>query len=525
MEPVVHVLAPVSVAAFLFVLVRFAFFKWLRLAKHSVAVRLPPGPQAIPVLGNVHQLPSDYQEKTFAEWTKQYGDVVYAKIFRRPVLVLGSLRAAQDLLERKSGNFSDRPRLILLSELMGWDNVVTHMPYGDRFRKHRRWMHDNFQTRPALHGYRPIQQRETYTLLSGLLETPGDFLSHINRWSTGMIMEITYGHRIQSMEDQYVKLAHEATEATVLAGSPGSMLVDFFPVLKNLPTWMPGAGFKRNAFRIRGLVRAMMDTPYEMVKSAMAAGTARPSFTASLLEETYGRNGPSAQEAEDIKGAAGVIYGAGTETTVTVTSNFMLAMVLHPEVFRRAQQEVDSIIGRSRLPDFDDRPNMPYLDCVLSEVLRWRCPVPLGIPHNTVVADGYRGYHIPGNTMVIPNMWKMTQDPKYYPDPQRFRPERWLEMDAATAEACNPRKIVFGFGRRLCPGREFAEASIWLAAASILSLFDVSKATDQWGTELTPDGGYTSGFVSQPKPFVCSIRPRSDNARDLIAQARSALTV
>ena len=64
---------------------------------------------------------------------------------------------------------------------MGWDNVITHMGYGDRFRKHRRWMHDNFQTKSALHGYRPIQQRETYTLLSGLLETPGEFLSHINR--------------------------------------------------------------------------------------------------------------------------------------------------------------------------------------------------------------------------------------------------------------------------------------------------------------------------------------------------------
>ena len=139
MEPVVHVLAPVSVAAFLLLLARFAFFKWLRLVKHTAPVdaRLPPGPKAIPVLGNVHQLPSNYQEKTFAEWTTQFGasalpirrrrrfeltpaipgDIVYAKIFRRPVLVLGSLRAAQDLLERKSGNFSDRPRLILLSEL------------------------------------------------------------------------------------------------------------------------------------------------------------------------------------------------------------------------------------------------------------------------------------------------------------------------------------------------------------------------------------------------------------------------
>ena len=64
---------------------------------------------------------------------------------------------------------------------MGWDNVITHMGYGERFRKHRRWMHDNFQTKPALRGYHPIQRRETYTLLAGLLESPVDFLAHINR--------------------------------------------------------------------------------------------------------------------------------------------------------------------------------------------------------------------------------------------------------------------------------------------------------------------------------------------------------
>ena len=108
-------------------------------------------------------------------------------------------------------------------------------------------------------------------------------------------MEITYGHRIDSLQDPYVKLAQHATEATVRAGSPGSMLVDFFPVctslffvfafcsartgadgetrtsVKKLPTWMPGAGFKRDAFRIRELVHEMMDTPYEMVKGAMVS--------------------------------------------------------------------------------------------------------------------------------------------------------------------------------------------------------------------------------------------------------------
>ena len=82
MEPVVPFLAPVS-AAFLLVLARFAFFKWLRLVKHTAPVdaRLPPGPKAIPVLGNVHQLPVDYQEKTFGEWTREFG--AWASIRRR----------------------------------------------------------------------------------------------------------------------------------------------------------------------------------------------------------------------------------------------------------------------------------------------------------------------------------------------------------------------------------------------------------------------------------------------------------
>ena len=89
----------------------------------------------------------------------------------------------------------------------------------------------------------------------------------------------------------------------------------------------------------------------------------------------------------------------------------------------------------------------------------------------------------------------MTQDPEFFPEPERFRPERWAEMDARTREAVHPRKIVFGFGRRLCPGREFAEASVWLAAACVLALLDVGKACDAAGREITPPAEYFSGFV------------------------------
>ncbi|KAH9856147.1 cytochrome P450 [Lenzites betulinus] len=539
--PVFHVVAPVSAAAFAFVLLRLAFaFLSSRASpkninihgKHARARQTPPGPRALPVLGNVHQLPMDYQQRTFGAWAAQYGDVVYAKLFARPVLVLNSLRAAHDLLEKRSARYSDRPRLILLAELMGWDSVVTHMSCGERFRKHRRWMHDNFQTRDALLAHRAVQHRETCTLLAGLLATPDAFEEHIHRWAVGTIMDITYGHRIHSLDDEYVALARNATVETVLAGSPGSMLVDFFPILKSLPTWAPGAGFKRNALKIRGLVRALLDVPYAMVKASLANGTARPSFTATLLEDVYRRNGLTPEEEEDIKGAAGVIYAAGTDTTVTVLSTFFLAMVRHPDAFRRAQAELDAVVGRARLPDEADRENLPYLEALLMEVYRWECPVPLAIPHHVSEEDVYRGYRIPANTMVIPNIWNMTQDPTLYPEPQAFRPERWLEMDAATAAQADPRRFVFGFGRRVCPGRDFADAGVWLAMACVIALFDVGKAVDAYGHEITPPPEFTSGFVRRvlfphPKPFACAVRPRGDRekAAEIIAQARAALAI
>ena len=153
------VLTPVGVAAFIFLLARLTFLRLSR--RREVLQRFPPGPSTIPILGNVHQLPQEYQELTFAEWAKSYGgfrtsrprwqrasllsrrrrsnsllrgagDVVFAKIFRRPVLVLNSLRAAQELLEKRSGNYSDRPRLILLAELYGISLAYSSTHRSDR---------------------------------------------------------------------------------------------------------------------------------------------------------------------------------------------------------------------------------------------------------------------------------------------------------------------------------------------------------------------------------------------------------
>lgn len=129
---------------------------------------------------------------------------------------------------------------------MGWDSSLPQLPYGPRFRKHRRLILDHFNR--DVNSFRPTQRDEAYILLRDLLETPDAFLQHIRRWSdppipfaysprltakkrfaAGTIMKITYGHTVRSSDELYVRLAEEAGMDTVTGGSPGSVLVDFFP--------------------------------------------------------------------------------------------------------------------------------------------------------------------------------------------------------------------------------------------------------------------------------------------------------
>ncbi|CCM01417.1 uncharacterized protein FIBRA_03468 [Fibroporia radiculosa] len=478
------------------------------------AHRPPPGPKPIPILGNVHQLPSEYQWREFAQWAVKYGDVFYFQIFRKPALVINSVGAAHDLLERRSSKYSDRPRTVVLTELQV-GAVYSTLPYGNQWRQHRKWFQTAFQTKSSQQNHKPLVRRGTRWLLSLLLENPAEFEWHIKRFSGATMLEIAYGHPATSPDDELMRFADDTLRKIFVLSGSGSSIIDFISVLRFVPDWMPGARVQRKSRELSHLVRALYDIPYERVKSAMAGGTARQSFLTSLLEQGS-VNGGLTEKEYDIKGAAAQVYIAGTETTVTVLLTFMLAMVLHPEVFKKAQAEIDRVVGHSRLPDPNDRSSLPYLEHVLKEVYRWGCPVPLAIAHQSIADDEYRGYHIPTGSVIIPNIWAMMRNPTVYPEPERFLPERFENLDADTIAAIDPLKAVFGFGRRICPGRTFGDSTVWLTAASILSAFDVRKARDAAGEEITPEPKFSDGLVRHPPSFKCDIKPRSSREAELI---------
>jgi hypothetical protein len=228
-------------------------------------------------------------------------------------------------------------------------------------------------------------------------------------------------------------------------------------------------------------------------------------------------------------------------------------MVCYPEVQKKAQAELASVVGSDRLPDFDIRDQLPYINAIVKETMRWQPVTPLGmlstsafgvkltyvlaIPHYTEAGDIYNGQYIPAGSIIMANAWyavfrlvlfrclftdtgayrSMLHDPVVYPNPSEFKPERFLKEDGTlNPDAKDPGAFAFGFGRRICPGRFFSDSSLYSIITSILSVYELLPPLDQRGNVVTLEPQWSTGLVQYPLPFKCRIKPKSKAAEDLI---------
>lgn len=217
--------------------------------------------------------------------------------------------------------------------------------------------------------------------------------------------------------------------------------------------------------------------------------------------------------------AAASLFGGGADTSVSVISSFYLAMALHPDAQRRGQAEIDGLTEGRRLPTLSDRPSLPYVDAIMREVMRWKPPTHMSVPHLSTEEEAYGNYVIPKGTIVMPNVWKMLHDPATFPAPEVFNPGRFLD-DPIAVKACS---AIFGFGRRACPGVYFAESSMFIAIATSLATCHIANAVDMDGRPISKDVQYTPGTISHPPPFQCEITYRSPHARELLTNAGADL--
>ncbi|KAJ7607961.1 cytochrome P450 [Roridomyces roridus] len=444
---------------------------------------LPPGPKGWPVLGNLADMPSDRQWETYNRWSKQLNsDIIHLNAAGTHLVIVSSMEAIKEIFEKRSALYSRRPRMPMINELMGWDFVVGFMNYGDRWRANCKLMHEIFNSGAAKQFY-PQQHTKRNELLRRIAQDAGDILHHF-RYSTGaLVLSILYGIEVLPRDDPYLNIAEKAMHGLAIGSLPGKFLVDTFPLLEYVPSWMPGAGFKRQARVWKQHTQDILHVPFAETKRAMARGTAPPSFVSLHLNALaeLDSNASALQDQESL-----------IQEPLPWAGSFSPS---NPEAQKRAQMEIDAVVGQERLPDFSDEPSLMYVSALVKEVLRWKIVVPIAIPHYLDVDDEYRRYRIPAGSIYQGPFFTMKFDT--FPDPESFKPEQFLLSGKLNPAILDPESFAFGLGQRICPGRHLAMATLWLTITSILATLEIKKAVDKDGEVIEPSYEYFPGLISQ----------------------------
>ncbi|KAI0642611.1 CyP450 monooxygenase [Trametes meyenii] len=506
--PIYYILA----AVFLILVAAF------RKGKRCPALPLPPGPKPLPVIGNILDMPTKRLAPILRDMGKHYGDITYFNLLGQPMIILNTYEAAVEMLERRSANTSDRPRLVM-AEIAGFMWEFTLLGYTQAWRERRRMFH-RFFNHNVVSEYRPIHLRESHRFLQRLMDAPQDIVELSRHLFGATIMDVAYGIQVAEENDPYIALARRSAAVFTDIVIPGKYLAEVIPLLKHLPSWFPGAASKRDIRRRGADVSPLRDMPYEATLAAMSRGDARSSIVASMIDRAIrGGKVMSPDEDECLRDITGIAYLTGTDTTLLSSQAFFLAMVQNPDIQRKAQEELDLIVGSDRLPEFHDRPLLPYVNAVVKEVTRWHSVVPLGVAHRTLGEDEYNGCRIPTGSILVANAWAMSRDSEAYPNPDIFDPERFIIGDDEKNEDMqrDPAKFQFGFGRRICPGRHFSNDALFIMIASVLHVFSIEPPVGEDGKPVHENPGTVLDFfLSYLEPFQCRFIPRSQKAETLI---------
>ncbi|KAI0699866.1 CyP450 monooxygenase [Cerioporus squamosus] len=416
------------------------------------------------------------------------------------IVVLGTYAGASELLDRRSSRYSDRPSLVMASLIRG-DWLIPYSGYTDLWRQRRKRFHEFFSA-TAIRDYAYAQEAGARKLVRLLLSAPEKYSDNVEFAFGSTIFSAVYGIKISSPNDRYLVMADEAMRIIKGAYTPGKFLVEVFPFIRHLPAWLPGMSFKRKAAEWSVLIQKMRNTPFNAAIDSIRRGDTQPCILTTILDEASSEGRLPDHEEALARDVCGVAYLGAIETVTATFFTFLYAMALYPDVQRRAQAELDAVVGPCRLPLLSDRPALPYTEAVVNECLRWMPTAHFGVPHRLMQDDEYNGYFIPKGTLVLTNAWAIGRSKEHYVDPDEFMPERFLKDGQPNRDILSPQAYAFGFGRRICPGMHFGEASLFITVASVLHALTIKPGLDERGRPNLPSSEEVrmkEGFLTHPE--------------------------
>ncbi|EMD42065.1 hypothetical protein CERSUDRAFT_120902 [Gelatoporia subvermispora B] len=492
-------LASVSQLTAVLALCAFAYM-YLKRSQTRYA-SLPPGPRGSWPFGIRKSIAGPYLPRIYETLCQEYGPVFTVKQGNDLTVVIGRYEAAVEIMGGHSADLIDRPRAVAAQEIMCQNNSLILATGKEQVRKLRTATHNATQPRIAA-TYEPHQIKGAKQHILDILEDPGNQLEHAKRYAASLIMEVTFGKTTPtSYSDPEVKAIKNVAANFSGALLPGKYLVNSFPVLKHIPFFV--SELKKMHMHEISLYRRLLGA----VKESMDKGEARSSFGTYLLEN-QSRLGLTEGEMVYLTGD---MFIAGSDTTSAALGVVSMAAACYPEAQARVQAQLDEVVGRNRIPTFDDRKLLTEVEAFVLEVFRWRPAAVLGFAHKATKDIVWRDYVIPAGTSVLGCHWAISRDPEVFPEPEVFKPQRWLDNNGSIRNDVKFQN--FGFGRRVCPGQPIAERSLFINCALILWAFDISQVPGK------PIDTYALAdtIITQPLPFAAHYKRRIPNLEEVIA--------
>ncbi|KAF8314211.1 cytochrome P450 [Clavulina sp. PMI_390] len=472
---------------------------------------LPPGPSGIPWIGQGFKVPMLHSHLYYTRLARKYGDIYLVTALGQKIVVLNSYTAAFEVLGKHGNTHCNRPANPFLTRFLGLEHTVALGDATKDWKECRRLYQLLLNKDVVRTNHAQDIASQVYNYILRVMELGQDTNNEvIDTVVHKIILQTTYGIAAKD-DDPLLSDAIHSTNVASTGLTPGKYLVNSFPILQYLPGWVPFQTWRTDGEKSRPWLERLKNIPWERMLTGEANGSAEESFARGL----YCERSPTNEHLLKITGLTNLI--AGVEPMTGVCRMFILAMLLYPDVQQKAQEELDRVVGNDRLPTVDDQPNLPYLNAVVKEVLRFRPVAPLSVPTSPTKVDAYKDYLIPQDVIVVQNSWAISRDERMYPDANCFDPDRWLVPDPPK----DPRLWYFGIGRRVCPGVGYAEILYGTLFMTLLATVDIIHAYDKDGKEIfvDPSAPTTGRFACIPEAFSYSLRPRSDSAASLLSNA------
>lgn len=474
-----------------------------------------PGPRTYRLIGVGYKLPPK-APTLFRQWAQKHGDIFKIRVGWYNWVVLNTPEAVREILEKQSVKTSSKAPSPMGHDIVTGGKRMPTMPYGPHWRAQRS-VARQVTTVPMTATFVPSQEFETKQLLFDLAmdnDNQRNFYQHMRRYAFSIIMTNTFGTRVKNWDHPDAQNAVRSQAILRRTSRPGAFLVDEFPPLALLPSWLqPG---QKDAIEAAKEVLDIKMGLWHRLEKQFEAGKAPHCFARSIMENKNHWYSQGLND-EDLAWVAGGLVEAGFETSAATLNSLVLQLAANPRVQKAAHDELMRIVGPNRLPKFEDMASLSYIRACVKEMLRMNPILAPGIRHYADQDVVYKNHVIPKGTVLIANTAFLHYDPTRFEKPFEFMPERFLEHTLYSSEYAamsDPYKrdhFTFSTGRRTCPGARLAESSLDIAVSGMLWAFEIRPPVVA-GVEVEmdlSDNAYPDGGFTIPKPFAARFVPRS----------------